>query len=232
MGVRAQMRWNAVLFDLDGTLIDTRPGMRAALAAALLEVTGDAAGAGQADLSQPLEAMILSARPSATPAVRRSLAAAFRRRYDSVHWKTAELYSGAEDCLRSLDAAGVRTYVVTNKRRVAAVRLLEHFDLATHLKGIFGQPENGAPHPKAELARQCLMREGLDPATTVVVGDSDHDEAMASSWAMPFVALASGAGPLSHTSVAQQRVELDTLSDVTTFVLEGLAGGISEPGHL
>ena len=224
MGVRAQKRWNAVLFDLDGTLIDTRPGMRAALAAALLEVTGDAAGAEQADLSQPLDAMVQSARPSATPADTRSLSAAFRRHYDSGDWKRAELYPGAEDCLSRLDAAGVRSYVVTNKRRVAAVRLLEHFDLATHLKGIVGQPDQGMPRPKAELARQCLMREGLDPATTVVVGDSDHDEAMAASWAMPFVALASGAGPLSHASVARERVELDMLSDVATFVLEGTRG--------
>ena len=44
---------------------------------------------------------------------------------------------------------------------------------------------------------------------------------MAASWAMPFVALASGAGPLSHASTAQERVELDTLSEVATFVLAG-----------
>ena len=221
MQAQAPPRWKAALFDLDGTLIDTRPGMRAALGEALAEVMGDKTGMGQANLSLPLEAMIMSAAPSAPPNLRRLVSAAFRRHYDAGLWRGARGYPAAEACLRDLCAAGVRAFVVTNKRSVAAGRLLEHFALAPYFEAVVGQPEHGAPKAKSELAARCLATAGLDPVTTVVVGDSDLDGLMAASRGMTFVAFTSGAGPLSQAPAGQDRVEMDSLADVAAFVLEG-----------
>jgi phosphoglycolate phosphatase len=218
---KASPRWRAAFFDLDGTLLDTRPGMRAALGAALAEVTGDDSGTRHANLSLPLDAMIRSAAPSAPVALRRRLSAAFRRHYDAGHWRAAQVYPEAETCLRELTDAGVRAFVITNKRGVAAGRLLEHFHLARYFEGVVGQPETGTPLPKSDLAERCLRNAGLDPTTTVVVGDSDHDASMAASRGMTFIAFTSGAGPLSQASADQDRVEMDSLADVAAFVLEG-----------
>lgn len=222
-------RWTSALFDLDGTLVDTRPGMRAALRAALADVTGNDSGVDQADLSLPLDDMIRSADPDATPTLLRQLSAAFRSDYDAASWKVASLYPGAEACLRDLHAAGVRAFVVTNKRANAAERLLEHLHLAPYLEGVVGQPEVGQALPKSELARRCLASAGLDPATTVVVGDSNHDAAMAASWSMAFIAVTSGTGPLGHTSAGEERVEVSSLADATAFVLRRLRGVSREP---
>lgn len=222
-------RWRAALFDLDGTLVDTRPGIRAALGAALAEVTGSDSGTEGADLSLPLDDMIRSADPAAPSALRRQLSAAFRRHYDSTFWKVAHLYPGAEECLRDLGRFGVRAFVVTNKRSSAAERLVEHLHLAPYLDGVVGQPESGGPLSKSELAGRCLASGGLDTATTVVVGDSNHDAAMAASWGMAFIAVTSGIGPLSHGSADEERVEVDSLMDATAFVLFRLQGGSREP---
>jgi phosphoglycolate phosphatase len=222
-------RWRSALFDLDGTLIDTRPGVQAALGAAFAEVTGDGSAGERADLSLPLDDMIRSADPAAPPALRQQLSAAFRRHYDSMYWKVARVYPGAEECLRDLDAAGVRAFVVTNKRSSAAERLLEHFHLAPYLEGVVGQPETGGPQPKSELAGRCLASADLDPATTVVVGDSNHDATMAASWSMAFIAITSGAGPLSPAPADAERVEVDSLADAAAFVLLRPQGGRREP---
>jgi phosphoglycolate phosphatase len=224
MSGNAGLRWSAALFDLDGTLIDTRPGMRAALEAAMTEVTGDDDGSGLANLSLPLDAMVSSAAPSASVAEHRRLSAAFRRHYDAGHWRMAYVYPEAEACLSTLRAAGLRSFVVTNKRTAAAQRLLEQFHLTAYFEGVVGQPEHGAPVPKADLAGRCLADAGLDPDKAVVVGDSDFDASMAASWGMTFIALTSGAGPLSPASDDQNRIDVESLAGASAFVLDGTRG--------
>jgi phosphoglycolate phosphatase len=220
----ASGRWSAAIFDLDGTLVDTTSGVRAAVAAALAEATGDGSAAERADLSLPLEEMIRSADPAASASRRRLLADGFRRQYDSTYWKYAHVYPGAEACLRDLRTAGLRAFVVTNKRATPAERILEHFQLARYLDAIVGQADSGTAIPKAELIGRCLAEARLDPATTVIVGDSDQDAAAAASWSMVFIAVTSGAGPLGHASTGETRVEIGSLADAAEVALSRLSG--------
>ena len=219
----------AALIDLDGTLIDTTAGIRAAITTAFGEVVGAAPDVERADLSLPLDETIRRVSPAASVAERALLAAAFRRHYDSVHWKAAVLYPGATECLTALREAGVRMFVVTNKRTTAAERLLAHFGLGEYLEAIVGQADGGPPVPKGDLIRRCLTEAVLDRAATVVVGDSDQDGAAAASCNLPFVAVTCGAGPLGHASVGDKRVDVQSLADVAAMVLSWLRGEQSEP---
>lgn len=214
----------AALIDLDGTLVDTKAGVLSAIEAAFVEVTGSRPELAGADLSLPLDETIRSVNPAAALSQRESLSAAFRRHYDSSHWMAAELYPGAAECLAALRAAGVRTFLVTNKRTSAAERLLAHFQLDQHFEAVVGQDDRGQPVPKSDLIKRCLADAALDPATTVVVGDSDQDGAAAASCNLPFVAVTSGAGPLGHASASDQRVDVPRLADVPAIVVARLGG--------
>jgi phosphoglycolate phosphatase len=220
-------RLAAALVDLDGTLLDTRPGVLAALGAAFSDVTGSEDAAARCDLSLSVDAMIQSSDPSLPPSSQRALSDAFRRHYDGHHWMTANLYAGAEECLRDLRAGGLRSFVVTNKRTAVATKVLRYFGLAQYLDGIVGQDETGLPVPKAELTRRALALGALHPATTVVIGDSDQDAAAAAFWGLRFIAIRSGAGPLGHAQDGEDRVEVGNLADVAAFVLELARGGRS-----
>jgi phosphoglycolate phosphatase len=222
-------RWLAVLFDLDGTLLDTRPGVRAAVAAAFAEVTGRNVAGAPIDLSLPLNQMIRDIDPAASQTCQLQLSAAFRRHYDATFWVSADVCPGAASCLHDLRAAGVRSFVVTNKRRRAAERLLEHFDLAQYIERVEGQAESGEPLPKSALAGRCLVAAGLDPTATIVIGDSDQDASMAEFWKMTFVALTSGTGPLGHAQQDSMRVEVASLADAGAYILRRSRGGSREP---
>lgn len=222
-------RLAAALIDLDGTLLDTRPGVLSALDAAFSEVTGSDGGAARCDLSLPVDAMILSSDPSMPPLRQRALSDAFRRHYDGHHWASASMYVGAEECLRDLRDAGLRSLVVTNKRTTAASTLLKSFGLAHYLDAIIGQHETGLPVPKAELVGRALAWGTLDQVTTVVIGDSDQDAAAAAFWGLQFIAIRSGAGPLGHARAGEDRVEVDDLAGATAFVLNSFGEKDLEP---
>jgi phosphoglycolate phosphatase len=187
-----------VIFDLDGTLIDSRASTRAALQGAIKTVLVDVVDEPRFDLSLPLDAMIRAALPGRTDAEYATLGDAFRREFDSVAWRLAVAFPGAGDCLNQIGAAGIRAFVVTNKRETAARRILHALELDSSIEDVFGQPDSGPGIAKQALGHQCLTSARLKPRDVVAVGDSDQDAHMAAALGLQFIAIVNRDGPLSH----------------------------------
>ncbi|MCW2497154.1 HAD hydrolase-like protein [Jatrophihabitans sp.] len=168
-----------VLFDLDGTLSDSAPGILAALRHAFA-VTGlppmDAATE-RSILGPPFyESLPPLIGDERLPEV----IAAYRAHYGDTTGGggmfNTVAYPGVAELLADLRADGVRLGVATSKPEVYAIPILEHLGLAQYFDTIGGDALDGSLGTKALVVGVVLERLGNpDPGDVVMVGDRSHD---------------------------------------------------------
>jgi phosphoglycolate phosphatase len=172
----------AVLCDLDGTLIDTLPGLAAALnlmrdefnlPALGDEEVGRYVGKGSDSLVERTLALNLGDDEISSTfdrALKRYLEI-----YAVVSGQKSELYPGVAEGLAEFARLGCTMACVTNKPRQLAVELLAHFGLERYIGVVVGG-DSGAdkkPHPGPLLAAGAGL--GVTMECTVMLGDSDND---------------------------------------------------------
>ena len=166
-----------VLLDLDGTLIDSVPGIRASCLATL-----DALGHAP-DPAIDLRHLIGPPLPEVMRQVlgpygdgRIDLAVTtYRAHYAEIGMFLATVYPGVMETLECLHRRGVRVFVATSKRTVFAAPIVHRLDLAQWLHGIYGTEPDGSLDHKADLIAALLRAEQLAARSTVMVGDRSHD---------------------------------------------------------
>jgi phosphoglycolate phosphatase len=164
-----------VLFDLDGTLSDSAPGILAALrhAFAANGLPPLDAHTEQALLGPPfyesLPPLIGAAR---LPAV----VDAYRAHYGAGLMYETHVYEGIERVLAALRGAGARLAVATSKPEHYAVPIVEHLGLAGYFETVGGDELDGSLPTKALVIDKVLRRLGGPTAADVImVGDRAHD---------------------------------------------------------
>jgi phosphoglycolate phosphatase len=182
--------FDLVLFDLDGTLIDTAPEIAGAVNALLAAerlprvdeaLVRDWIGHGTRELLR--SALAESVRMAGVPAARApSLAAllpAFDRHYLAHCGKRSRVFDDVEPTLDALRCAGVRTAVVTNKEERFAYAVLDAHRLRDYLDLVICGDTLAAKKPDPLPAAHCMQRFGVAPGRTLLVGDSEIDVATA-----------------------------------------------------
>ncbi len=166
-----------VLLDLDGTLIDSIPGIRASCLATLdaLGHAPDPAIDFRSLVGPPLpEVMRRILQPYGDGRI--DLAAtAYRVHYAETGMFLATVYPGVADTLERLHRRGVRMFVATSKRTVFAAPIVHRLGLARWLHGIYGTEPDGCLDHKADLIAALLRAERLVARRTVMLGDRSHD---------------------------------------------------------
>ncbi len=192
-------RWDVVLFDLDGTLIDPfegiADGVRKAFAAVDQPAPEDATIRGWIGppIGDTLEAQLghLGAGAVATAL------AAFRAAYDNGGAQSAALHAGMRDLIIALDDDGAFLAVVTMKPRHVTDVILDQLGLRSHLDGVFAPPTDHATGNKADLIAEALAvagARGLSADGGVVVGDRADDMRAARENGLAAVGVAWGFG--------------------------------------
>lgn len=201
----------AVFLDLDGTLVDSKPGILSSLVTAFTEVGRSDLAEG--DLTWMIGPPFSDSFGKIGLADPQAAIDAYRRVYDDGGGLfDATVYDGIFPMLGALGAAGHRLYLATAKPHVAATKITHHFGLAPHMEAQFGPELDGTRNWKGDLLAHALEVTGEDPARSVMVGDRHHDVAAAAEVGMPSVAVRWGYGEAHEWQDAA--AEIDSPQDL------------------
>jgi phosphoglycolate phosphatase len=165
-----------VLFDLDGTLTDSRPGILNTIQHALRSISVEPPCADELlwCVGPPLREVFERLLPSGDMAMIERAVTAYVERYDSIGHRENRVYAGVPAMLTTL-RANRRLVLVTAKRQQIAERILELFQLRPHFEAVFGSERSGRFADKRDLVHHVVETLGLDRSETVIVGDRIHD---------------------------------------------------------
>jgi phosphoglycolate phosphatase len=163
-----------VLFDLDGTLTDPKPGITACIRFAMEQLGRPLLQDENLDwcIGPPLQGSFakLLAEDEQVP-----LAMSFyRERFQRLGMFENSVYAGIDRMLEELSQRA-DLWLATSKPRVFAEKIAAHFGLDRYLKSIYGSELDGSLSDKGELIFHLLKQEGLDSGQTVMVVDREHD---------------------------------------------------------
>jgi phosphoglycolate phosphatase len=187
-----------VVFDLDGTLVDTAPDLtnalnfvltREGLPAVPLKAARAMIGAGARKLIE--RGLEVDGRAAGPGDVTR-LTNDFIDHYAAHIADHSRPFEGLEDALDDLAALGYRFAVCTNKLEWLSKLLLEQLGLSARFSAICGADTFGVSKPDPAILRQTIIRAGGEVASAVMVGDAGPDVGVARRAGVPVIGVTFG----------------------------------------
>ena len=211
----------AVLFDWDGTVADTRPGIFNSVRYAIGQY-------GIAD--KPDDELRYFIGPplydgfehvfGVSPELANELTDTYRVYYRDKGIFECNIYDGVGDLLRKLHDAGVKTAVVSSKPKEFLDRLVEHFGLADHLDAVVGPAMDNHNSNKTVLVNQALKELMLLPSTVAMIGDRHFDMEGAKAAGVSAVGVLYGYGTEEELCKAGADAICDQVADLRGFLLQ------------
>ena len=210
-----------VLFDLDGTLIDTAPDLAHSMDLVMRELHLPAQGLekvrrfighGVRRLVEDIVSTELEGRPA--QATLEKALGAFNEHYRGQLVQKSSLYPGVPECLRTLRSRGVKLACVTNKPQAFTEPLLEHFRIDRYfdlvLSGDSLQKKKPDPFPLVHACQQLAV----EVADSIMVGDSSNDILAARNAGMRCLYVSYGYSDAKTVKTLEPDVVLDSFAEL------------------
>lgn len=206
-------RWrpSCLLLDLDGTLVDSAPGITTSVTAALREINVPvlAVDVLRSFVGPPMRQTfreVVGLDDSAAESAVRS----YRRHYAEVGALDSSVYDGVPELLEEVAAAGWPMAVATSKVEDQAVRVAEHYGLAARMVTVCGTSDVEGRSTKRQVIRECLRRmheQGVDVSRPLMVGDRGYDVLSAAAEGYPAIRVLWGYGTPEESAEALATAE-------------------------
>lgn len=189
------MKYQTVLFDLDGTLTDSFLGI-ARCAAYALEDQGiliDDLNQLRPFIGPPLRDCFVELYGLSGEQADRAVEK-YRERYQDTGIFENQLYPGIPQMLETLKSAGAVLAVASSKPQVFVQRILEHFSISGYFDQVVGCGLDGSLNTKAQVVRRAMELSGGEKASSILVGDRKYDAQGAAQEGIGFLGVLYGFG--------------------------------------
>jgi phosphoglycolate phosphatase len=208
----------ALIFDLDGTLTDSKPGILGCLRKVIDERGLNYAESLERFIGPPVEEWVSYLLPDGSDEDHAALARDYRACYDREGWSNNSVYPGVREMLVELNAAGFPIYVCTSKHHHFAVRILEAFELTHFFAAIYGDKLEYSSHAKADLLARIISEQAIDSGNAWMIGDRSFDIEAAHANSLRCIAAGWGYGAADEFENAGADAVAPTPGDVVAIV--------------
>jgi phosphoglycolate phosphatase len=209
--------WRTVLFDLDGTLVDSAPSIIGSFEAALAqEGIRPAVALDSSLIGPPLRQTLRQLVGVDDDILIERLAGRFQDAYDTIGYRRTLPYADVAVSLHALRAAGMKLFIVTNKRALPTAKIIQFLGWGDLFEGSYSLDSlTPAAQLKADLVRHILCEHRLVADHTCLVGDTVADAEAARENRLNFYGVAWGYGVFPDRADAEFRMLSDPAELVT-----------------
>lgn len=214
-------RYKTILFDLDGTLVDSYEALSNAINFAREEhgLPELPSGAIRSLVGDGLEILLQRVfAPGAVPAQAKSK---FESKYDELCCAQSVTLDDVEPTLEALQKLGIRMAVCTNKPTAFSRKILDYLGLSRFFDAVVGPDLAGARKPQREHVLTTLEAAGGTASQALFVGDMTIDIAAARNGGLPVAVIATGSSSADALREANPDYFLDRFSDLVKIVRNG-----------
>ena len=193
-----------ILFDLDGTLIDSAPAILASYRETFAVAGREPARPIDASIvGPPLSETLQMLAGSTDRALIDELAGHFKASYDSTGYLQTAAYEGVGDLLSQLSASGLRLAIATNKRQHPTQLILRHLGWSPYFEAVYAL-DMVTPRlaDKATMIARLLAERSIPREAAVYIGDRSEDGESADANGLAFIAATWGYGSLQAAQMA------------------------------
>ena len=195
------MSYKNFLFDLDGTLIDSAPGIESSFYIAYLKVYNTACPKNITTfIGPPIDQVLTTVNGETNLEIINRFVDAFKQNYDNEGYKNSKLYDDVESVLEVLLKNKLNVFIATNKRVKPTKLILEYLSISKYFKEIYCLDMKEFKFKnKTELIAHILKNNPLELSETIMIGDTIHDGLAAEENKLDFVLVEYGYGQYQNS---------------------------------
>ncbi len=198
------MKYKNILFDLDGTITDSSPGIINSYLHSLNKIglAEDDIDKLKSYIGSPLRAYYTE-RHNLSTADSDIAVKHFREHYAEKGIFENTVYPNMDVLIDKLSESGFRLYIATSKPLEFAITVLNHFNLKEYFDSIHGSDMSADNKPKDKLIADAILMNGLSKNESIMIGDRYHDINGAKTNGIASLAVTYGYGSMNELSELQ-----------------------------